>query len=154
MLVVGRFADPMYYVQESISWTPDAGQPDTPKFIVPKGFVTDLASIPALFWSILRPDGDYAYAAILHDYMYWVQKWPKEQADLVLKRCMEDFKVSALRTESIYTAVKDFGASAWQQNAKPKAGGESRFLKQYPTSPTVRWNTWRQDRSHFSPEPA
>jgi hypothetical protein len=143
----------MYIVEEPLSWKPDVDQNGFPTFTVPKGFVTDLASIPPIFWSVLRPDGEYAYAAILHDYMYWTQKWPKDQADSVLKRCMEDFKVPTLKVEAIYTAVKDFGKSAWQQNAKLKAAGESRFLKVYPTSPTVRWDTWKQDRAHFDPNP-
>lgn len=33
---------------------------------VPKGFVTDLASIPRALWSVFPPDGDYAKAAVVH----------------------------------------------------------------------------------------
>ncbi len=153
MLVVARFADPMYIVEGPVSWTPDADEKGFPSLNVPKGFVTDLASIPPEFWSILRPDGEYAYAAILHDYMYWTQKWLKEQADSVLKRCMEEFKVPTLKIDAIYTAVNKFGKGAWEQNAKLKAGGESRFLSVYPTAPTTRWVDWKQDRTHFAPNP-
>ncbi|MDI5166053.1 DUF1353 domain-containing protein, partial [Salmonella enterica subsp. enterica serovar Montevideo] len=31
---------------------------------VPVGFVTDLATVPRIFWSLLPPDGEYAKAAI------------------------------------------------------------------------------------------
>ncbi len=37
---------------------------------VPAGFVTDLASVPRIFWTLLPPDGKYAKAAIIHDYLY------------------------------------------------------------------------------------
>lgn len=37
---------------------------------VPAGFVTDLATIPRIFWTLLPPDGKYAKAAIIHDYLY------------------------------------------------------------------------------------
>ncbi|MDP1605652.1 MAG: DUF1353 domain-containing protein, partial [Rhodocyclaceae bacterium] len=37
---------------------------------VPTGFVTDLASVPRLFWPIFPPHGRYAKAAILHDWLY------------------------------------------------------------------------------------
>lgn len=38
-------------------------------FIVPQGFVTDLASVPRVFWSLLPPQGGYEAAAVLHDYL-------------------------------------------------------------------------------------
>jgi len=39
---------------------------------VPAGFDTDYASIPRIFWPIYPPDGEYAPAAILHDFLYHV----------------------------------------------------------------------------------
>jgi hypothetical protein len=38
---------------------------------VPVGFVTDFASIPRAFWSILPPIDNYAKAAVIHDWLYW-----------------------------------------------------------------------------------
>ncbi|WP_139385602.1 DUF1353 domain-containing protein, partial [Salmonella enterica] len=37
---------------------------------VPAGFVTDFASVPRIFWTILPSDGKYAKAAIIYDYLY------------------------------------------------------------------------------------
>ena len=88
---------------------------------VPAGFVTDLASIPRIFWSLLRPDGLYAYAAIVHDHLYWTQSTTKETADTVLKFGMEDFKVDSVTVNTIYEAVNLFGGPAWEQNKKLKA---------------------------------
>lgn len=36
---------------------------------VPKGLVTDLASVPRIFWNIIPPNGPYTKPAILHDYL-------------------------------------------------------------------------------------
>lgn len=36
---------------------------------IPKGFLTDGASVPRPFWSLLPPWGDYGQAAVLHDYL-------------------------------------------------------------------------------------
>lgn len=38
--------------------------------VVPKGFVTDLASVPKRLQFIFPPDGEYTYAAIVHDMAY------------------------------------------------------------------------------------
>lgn len=38
---------------------------------VPVGFLTDGASVPKLFWSILPNWGTYSRAAIVHDYLCW-----------------------------------------------------------------------------------
>lgn len=36
---------------------------------VPEGFVTDGASVPNVFWSLLPPWGEYGQASVLHDYL-------------------------------------------------------------------------------------
>ncbi|EAA2596645.1 hypothetical protein DNM18_25345, partial [Salmonella enterica subsp. enterica] len=38
---------------------------------VPKGFITDHATIPRIFWILLPPDGRYAKAAIIHEIASW-----------------------------------------------------------------------------------
>jgi hypothetical protein len=40
---------------------------------VPRGFVTDLATIPVYFWWAIKPTGRHGHAAILHDWLYWEQ---------------------------------------------------------------------------------
>lgn len=37
---------------------------------IPKGFKTDLSSVPNFLWSVLSPYGDFLLAAIIHDYLY------------------------------------------------------------------------------------
>lgn len=38
--------------------------------IVPKGFVTDLASVPRFLWPIVSPWGDLRFGSLLHDFGY------------------------------------------------------------------------------------
>lgn len=39
-------------------------------FFIPKGFVSDLASVPQAFWSMgFSPNGPWVYAAIVHDWL-------------------------------------------------------------------------------------
>lgn len=142
-LYFGRFQDPMYFLLDEIGWQPSGTQKAFAPVTAPKGFVTDLASIPRAFWSALRPDGSYAYAAILHDYLYWFQPIPREDADLIFKYAMEDTGVNAAVVTTIHTAVRVGGDTAWNDNKALKAGGERRILVKYPDSPSITWEIWK-----------
>jgi hypothetical protein len=107
VLHLSRFADPTYFLTREIGWTPNQDQADTHKHVLgPVGFVTDFASIPRVFWSVLRPDGIYTYAAIVHDYLYWEQPVARETADEIFKFAMEDFRVDGATIAAIYAAVR------------------------------------------------
>ena len=58
MLKMSRFREPIYFLTAPISWKQNPGPQRYESVIVPKGFVTDFASIPRVFWSALRPDGE------------------------------------------------------------------------------------------------
>jgi hypothetical protein len=148
-LFLGRFADRIYFLRKEIEWTPNPGQGQYNAVKVPVGFVTDFASIPRVFWSVLPPDDLYTYAAIIHDFLYWEQPVPRKEADLILKFAMQDFKVNAGTIETIYAGVRAGGEVAWESNANLKASGERRILKKYPTDPTVRWNDWKTIPDNF-----
>jgi hypothetical protein len=142
-LLLGRFADRMYFTTGPIGWSPDPGQQGPAAVEVPKGFVTDFASIPRVFWSLLPTDGNYVYSAIIHDYLYWTQEGKREDADRVLQLSMGDFKVNALTSATIHSAVRLGGGFAWESNRKLKEAGERRMLKRYPDDPIIRWIDWK-----------
>jgi len=148
-LHLGRFADRTYFLREPISWEPNKGQEPLKSVLVPPGFVTDFASIPRVFWSILPTDGDYTYPAIIHDYLYWEQPVSRSDADTILKHAMEDFKVSGPKIAAIYSGVRTGGSFAWDGNAALKKAGEKRTLKEWPTDPTVRWADWKKKAGVF-----
>jgi len=81
---------------------------------VPKGFKTDLASIPRFLWSLgFAPFGKYTDAAIVHDYLYTLQPCPRKDADRVLLEAMEVLGVGRFQMYTIYQAVRLFGGFYW-----------------------------------------
>jgi hypothetical protein len=149
---VSRFRDPMYFLISPISWTPNLREAGKYQAVeVPTGFVTDFASIPPIFFSVLRPDGEYAYAAVIHDYLYWTQLRPREEADEILKLAMQDLKVDSVKLTAIYQAVHRFGGKAWDDNAKLKSQGEKRILTKFPDDPTINWDDWKKRPDVFAP---
>ncbi len=69
---------------------------------IPKGFVTDLASIPRALWPVLAPQySGFVYPAILHDFLY---RCPDE----ITRKYADDVLYSALLSEGVsrYTATK------------------------------------------------
>ena len=148
-LQLQRFADPFYIVLKPISWKPNNGQEAYNEVTVPKGFVTDLTSVPRAFWALLPRDGDYTYAAIIHDYLYWAQTQPKSAADKILEFAMEDLKIGNGDRYAIYLGVDWFGEQPWKSNASLKNKGEKRVLKNFPADPTVTWKEWKNDPNNF-----
>ncbi|HIB1629821.1 TPA: DUF1353 domain-containing protein [Salmonella enterica subsp. enterica serovar Muenchen] len=76
---------------------------------VPAGFVTDLASVPRIFWTLLPPDGKYAKAAIIHDYLYDNALRTKKEADLIFLDGMTVLGVPKWKRLVMYQAVRLFG---------------------------------------------
>jgi hypothetical protein len=143
-LHVSRFREPMYFLTRQIGWKPNDNQTKKLEAVeVPVGFVTDFASIPQVFWSILRPDGEYTYPAIIHDYLYWTQTRPREEADEIFRFGMQDFEIPAWKVNTIYQAVRAAGGVAWDGNARLKGQGEKRVLKVFPEDPRTRWRDWK-----------
>jgi len=145
-----RFSDEIYAITAPISWIPNPGSSkDLRKVEVPAGFITDFASVPRIFWSVLPRDGVYVYPAIIHDYMYWVQDAVRDIADETLREGMQDFKVDTVSINAIYWGVRAGGWSAWAANAKLKEGGERRVIKKFPEDPLASWFDWKKDPTVF-----
>lgn len=98
---------------------------------VPIGFITDFASVPRVFWWILPKWGKYGNAAVIHDYLYWIQdktKYPKVKADKIFLEGMEVLKVGKSKAKLMYNAVKYCGKLVWDRNTKAKQRGEKRII--------------------------
>jgi hypothetical protein len=149
-LFLSRFVEPMYFLTAPITWTPNEDQHGYERVTVPVGFVTDLASIPRTFYSALRPDGEYAYAAIIHDYLYWTQSRPRETADMIFKFAMQDFEVGPMTVGVIYKAVRVAGGASWDEDERLKRGGEKRILKIFPSAPNTRWANFKNNPQVFA----
>lgn len=86
---------------------------------VPAGFITDLATIPRIFWSLMPPDGKYAKAAIIHDYLYDNAFRTKYEADRIFLDGMTVLGVPKWKRVIMYWAVRLFGCGNYTD--KPQA---------------------------------
>jgi len=148
-LKIQRFLDRMYFLLSPIQWRPDDSSSKFKEVVVPTGFVTDFASIPAIFWPVLPPDDEYAYAAVVHDYLYWEQSLSRADSDEIFRLAMYDLDVSKKKSNVIMAAVRTFGKSAWDKNASLKLNGERRILRRFPTSADTRWSDWKKEADVF-----
>jgi hypothetical protein len=118
------------------------------KIIVPKGFVTDFASIPQPLWSFgLSPHGQYSRAAVIHDFLYWAQGCTRVQSDRLLVIAMKESEVGSFDELVVFQGVRRGGSGAWASNAKERTGGLPKVVpEQYlrPPDPNMNWKTYRQ----------
>lgn len=83
--------------------------------VVPSGVVSDGASIPRVFWSIIDPWGPYFPAALIHDYLYkriGGAKYPKltrKQIDNIFVSEMKSLGVDFVTRHTMHKAVRAFG---------------------------------------------
>ena len=103
---------------------------------VPRGFVTDLASIPRPVWSFFPPDGPWVKGAVVHDFLYftqgtgvWYQRrgvvrakpYSRAEADHILREAMADRGIGAWAQFVIWSAVRLGGWIGWaRKHDKPR----------------------------------
>lgn len=76
---------------------------------VPKGFITDLASIPRLLRIFFDQNGKSRKAAVIHDWLYCSRIYPRSEADGIFHEAL------------IYCGVGKF--TAWTMWLGVRAGG-------------------------------
>jgi len=103
------------------------------EIVVPEGFVTDYASIPAgPFRALFERQGRYSRAALVHDYLYWSQSCSRAQADNLFMIAMTELGVRERERGPIYQAVRLGGESAWNENTREYRSGLPRIVaRQY-----------------------
>lgn len=87
---------------------------------VPKGFVTDLASVPRLLWAYLPPFGNYTRSAVIHDALYTFQQIngqpiTRKIADRILNEAMGDDDTGNWERNIIFIGVRLGGWLRWHQ---------------------------------------
>lgn len=103
--------------------------------VVPKGFLTDFASIPRWAWPIIgHPTGPYGCAAVVHDWIYalsapellgylnsYVDLDPplsRKEGDQMFLDGMEVLGIEWWRKTLMYSAVRVGGNGGWGENRK------------------------------------
>lgn len=95
------------------------------KVIIPKGFKTDLTSVPRIFWSIIPPFGTYQEAALIHDCLYKNKgiikginkQLTRKESDEIFYQIMLQDNTKKIRAKIIFWAVRMFG---WKYFGKTK----------------------------------
>lgn len=95
---------------------------------VPKGFMTDLTSIPKMMDKALPPDGQYAPAAVVHDFLYQMTTGDISTlggrfqsvlgqfgADRVLLLAMRECGCSEVLSTAFFSAVQLAGGQFYQK---------------------------------------
>lgn len=86
---------------------------------IKSGFITDLASIPRIFWNIYPPyDPSYRSAAIIHDGLYGSHMFDRKRCDDILFQAMKQLGCSFYKRNLIYYNVRMFGGTAWNSKTK------------------------------------
>ena len=75
---------------------------------VPKGFRTDLASVPRFFWWIIPPMGRHTQAAVIHDHLCNIGHPWKESAEIFYD-LMIKYKTYKWKAKCMYYAVRIYG---------------------------------------------
>lgn len=79
---------------------------------VPKGYRTDFASVPRIFWIIIPPFGRYHRAAVIHDYLYELggsTGVDSKTAAKVFHEAMVIAGVNRVKAITMYYMVRWFG---------------------------------------------
>jgi len=77
---------------------------------VPRGFITDFATVPRFLWTIFPPWDKYGKAAVIHDYIYKTERFSRFLCDSIFFEAMTVLKVPTWKKELMYLAVRLFGA--------------------------------------------
>lgn len=144
--IVRSFGDAKHWVtNEDLVWI--IGKTNE-KIVVPKGFVTDYASIPPTIGTLvgLTKNGKYDRAAVIHDFLYWSQGCTRAQSDRLLVIAMKESSVAGLDSFKIFQGVSKGGKYAWEQNKRERAAGKPKVIPEKylrPADPNINWNEYR-----------
>lgn len=93
---------------------------------VPKGALTDFASVPRLVGAYLMFGGKGKRAAVIHDWLYVLgkvdpQRWPRELCDDIFKEALQASGYSWLTVQAMYRGVRFGGAAHYEAPALPQS---------------------------------
>jgi hypothetical protein len=86
-------------------------------YSVPRGFITDLASIPRVLRSIYERNGLSRRPAVLHDYLYCAQLTTRAEADALFLEALAAEGVGWAMRRSMWLGVRVGGWVYWNRRA-------------------------------------
>lgn len=132
-----------WHLLEKVEWTKGGVRAE-----VPKGFVTDFASVPAPFRAFLPKWEKYGTPGIIHDYLYRSQHVSRADADRYMLHTMEFMNVPWPKRYLIYGVLRAFGGFAWNGNYKRRIRGEPACIPE-GAAPLDARQTWTQCKARI-----
>lgn len=120
----------MVEMLEDFTYTPDKKYGYKP-VTVPKGFPSDLMSVPPFVRPIIHKFGDTLYGALPHDFLYHVQDRPRAEADHIFLLAMTDanklpkLRIPLWKRRAAYRGVRSGGWVPWNKRLKENKKKES-----------------------------
>jgi hypothetical protein len=111
-LVIGNNTKPKYQLLNDL----DIMLSNNEIILIPKGFVWDLSSVPRALWWALPPDGDFAIAYIIHDFLYENKMFNRAFCDnemLIWAKASSGTKSISLRNIDNYTRYYGVRLAGW-----------------------------------------
>lgn len=75
---------------------------------IPAGFVTDCASVPRIFWTVISPVDRHAKAAVVHDYVCRQKIYKRKKCDLIFKEGLTVLEIIPWKVYAMYYSVRLF----------------------------------------------
>ena len=100
-----KTGDKIFLLTETIGYR-TAVLDDYPNIIIYKGFESDGASVPRVFWPFFPPSGQYLGAAIVHDWLCVTKICTSQQAADIFAEAMRDLGVPAIIRGMMYAGVR------------------------------------------------
>lgn len=97
------------------------GHDELKEITVPRGFITDLASVPPPFRNLLDTNGTSRKAAVLHDWLYCTQRCDREQADRLFRFALMRTQTGPIARAMYYSGVRLGG---WRYYGERREGLE------------------------------
>ena len=91
---------------------------DGTQLFVPKGTVSNGASVPRLLWWIYPPYGTYTYPAVIHDFLYENNLYTRKFADRQFLIDMGRCNTNKFTKWLFYYIVRIFGGLNWKKYNK------------------------------------
>ncbi len=111
--------DRYYELQYDYMVQVDVGIVKSLLITIPKGYVTDLASIPRFVWTLtgLTPDGLYRGAAVVHDYIYGKKVKVKPYSDVSVLGMSKPLRLTREDCDNIFKQlILASGEASWKAN--------------------------------------
>lgn len=116
----GPHGERLYSLVRSLTYKL-AANGGTIRIRVPKGYITNFATTPWWAWGIFPPDGPWAAASVVHDYLYEYGLCSRFLADAIFRDAMADLGVPLYLRWPMWAWVRVFAWLPWRSARRRRA---------------------------------